>query len=260
MTLSSQMLLAPILGALIGLALGMLGGGGSILTVPILVYILRLDAHIAVATSLVIVGANALVGAGMHWRQCHVRLQQALLFGAYGIPAAYAGARLSRFLSGPVLLVLFALLMLVIAAVMLRGGAKPAGQGNAASWWRVLLGGVGVGFLTGFLGVGGGFLIVPALVLLLGMEMPDAVGSSLVVIAINSAAGLAGQMSEATLPWTLIGIFVIAGLLGLRAGSWATRWISPGRLRQSFAVFVVALALVLLAINLPAVVAAYTAA
>lgn len=260
MTSSSQLLLAPILGALIGLALGMLGGGGSILTVPMLVYVLRLDAHIAVATSLVIVGINALAGAGMHWREQHVRLKQALLFGAYGIPAAFVGARLSRFLSGPMLLVLFALLMLVIAALMLRGGAKPAGQGGAAAWWRVMLGGLGVGFLTGFLGVGGGFLIVPALVLLLGMEMPDAVGSSLVVIAINSAAGLLGQISAAALPWTLIGIFVVAGLFGLRVGSWATRWIAPGRLRQSFAVFVIALALVLLAINLPAVVTAYAAA
>lgn len=259
MTLSSQLLLAPLLGSLIGMALGMLGGGGSILTVPMLVYLLRLDAHIAVATSLVIVGVNALAGAGMHWRERHVRLKQALLFGAYGIPAAFVGARLSRFLSGPALLVLFAVLMLVVAALMLRGSAKPARQGGAASWWRVVLGGLGVGFLTGFLGVGGGFLIVPALVLLLGMEMPDAVGSSLVVIALNSAAGLLGHLSDGALPWTLIGIFVVAGLIGLRVGSWTTRWIAPGRLRQSFAIFVVALALVLLAINLPAVVTAYAA-
>ena len=157
----THLVLAPILGSLIGLALGLLGGGGSILTVPVLVYLLRLDAHIAVATSLVIVGMNALVGAGFHWRQRHVKLKQALLFGAYGIPAAYIGARLSGFVSGPVLLVLFAILMLVVAVLMLRGGVKAAGHDGAASWWRVLLGGVGVGFLTGFLGVGGGFLIVP---------------------------------------------------------------------------------------------------
>ena len=251
-----QLLLAPVLGALIGVALGMLGGGGSILTVPMLVYLLRLDARIAVATSLVIVGVNALAGAGMHWRERHVKLNQALLFGAYGIPAAYVGARLSRFLSGPVLLVLFAVLMLVVAALMLRDGTKPARQRGTASWWRVLLGGLGVGFLTGFLGVGGGFLIVPALVLLVGMEMADAVGSSLVVIALNSAAGLLGHLSDGALPWTLIGIFVIAGLIGLHVGAWSTRWISPGRLRQSFAVFVVALALVLLAINVPAAMAA----
>lgn len=260
MNLSNQLLLAPILGALIGLALGMLGGGGSILTVPILVYLLGLDAHIAVATSLVIVGINAVAGAGMHLRERHVRLKQALFFGAYGIPAAFVGARLSRFLSGPTLLVLFAVLMLVVAALMLRRSAPPAWQGSATSGWRVVLGGLSVGFLTGFLGVGGGFLIVPALVLLLGMEMPEAVGSSLVVIALNSVAGLLGHLDNSALPWTLIGIFAISGLVGLRVSSWTTHWIPPGRLRQSFALFVVALALVLLAINLPAVVTAYAAA
>lgn len=252
----STLLIAPLLGVMIGLALGMLGGGGSILTVPMLVYILRQDPQIAVATSLVIVGANAITGAWLHRREGHVRLKQALLFGAYGIPAAYGAARLSSLLSGPMLLVLFALLMLIIAALMLRGGVtgKPATASRTpAAWWRVLLGGAGVGFLTGFLGVGGGFLIVPALVLLLSMDMPDAVGSSLVVIALNSAAGLLGHASDGALPWPMIAIFVIAGLAGLLLGARAARMLSPARLRQSFAIFVVALALVLLVINVPVV-------
>ncbi|GAC1385974.1 MAG: hypothetical protein NVSMB42_05970 [Herpetosiphon sp.] len=260
MTQQSQLLLAPILGLLIGIALGMLGGGGSILTVPILVYILRQDPHIAVATSLVIVGLNSLVGVGFHWRDGHVKLKQALIFSAYGIPAAYIGARLSKLLSGPVLLVLFALLMLVIAGLMLRSGERTeAGDVKrvAVAWWRGLLGGVGVGFLTGFLGVGGGFLIVPALVLLVGMTMTDAVGSSLLVIALNSAAGFMGHLNDGALPWPLIGVFLVAGLIGLWLGSLMTRRLSPGRLRQSFAVFVVALAVVLLGINVPAVVHAY---
>ncbi len=255
----SSLLLAPFLGGLIGIALGMLGGGGSILTVPILVYILRQDPHIAVAASLIIVGMNALAGAWLHRREGHVQLKQALLFGAYGIVAAYGGARLAQYLSGPVLLVLFALLMLVVAGLMLRKRTQPQRQGDTQltpAWWHVLLGGVGVGFLTGFLGVGGGFLIVPALVLLLGMEMPDAVGSSLVVIAMNSAAGLAGHLSRAALPWPLIGILVIAGLGGLVLGTRVTRRLSPTRLRQSFALFVVVLAVILLGINVPAVMTA----
>lgn len=257
MMLPTTMLLAPLLGALIGLALGMLGGGGSILTVPILVYILQQDAHSAVATSLVIVGANAVLGAWLHRRGGHVKLQQALIFGAVGIPAAFGGARLSNLLSGPMLLVLFALLMLVIAFIMLRGGlAVRQEHSHAPVWWKVALGGGGVGFLTGFLGVGGGFLIVPALVLLLGMEMADAVGSSLVVIAINSAAGLLGHLSDSALPWGLIGVFVIAGLVGLLAGARMTRQLAPHRLRQAFAMFVVALAVVLLAINGPSVIGA----
>lgn len=255
MVVSQSLLLAPLLGALIGLALGLLGGGGSILTVPILVYILHQDPHVAVATSLIIVGANAMLGAWMHRRQGHVRFKQALLFGALGVPAAFGGARLSHSVSGPLLLVLFALLMLVVATLMLRGGmTRQSSSNHALVWWRVLLGGAGVGFLTGFLGVGGGFLIVPALVLLLGMEMPDAVGSSLVVIAINSAAGLLGQVGTTDLPWTLIGVFVIAGLVGLGIGARATRLLSPDRLRQAFAVFVIALAIVLLVMNIPTVV------
>lgn len=253
----TTLLLAPLLGALIGLALGMLGGGGSILTVPMLVYLLGQPPHTAIAASLVIVGANALTGAWLHHRTGHVRLNAALLFGISGMPAAYVGARLSAQISGAWLLVLFALLMLVIAALMLRGGIPSAAVHRQPDrWWRVLLGGLGVGFLTGFLGVGGGFLIVPALVLLLGMEMPDAVGSSLVVIALNCVAGLFGHLSTGELPWLLIGLFVLAGLLGLRVGERATRVLAPRRLRQAFALFVVVLAVTLLAINVPAVVTA----
>lgn len=250
-------MLAPLLGMLIGLALGMLGGGGSILTVPILVYILRQDPHIAVATSLMIVGMNALIGTWLHYRAGRVRMKPALLFGATGILAAFGGARLSKLISGPVLLISFALLMLVVATLMLRSShnTTTALPSQPVVWWRMVLGGMGVGFLTGFLGVGGGFLIVPALVLLLGMEMADAVGSSLVVIALNSAAGLLGQLNGTTLPWTLIGVFVIAGIVGLQLGARATKNLSPTRLRQSFAIFVLGLAVVLLAINIPVVLA-----
>ena len=247
----SALLLAAMLGAAIGLALGMLGGGGSILTVPALVYLLGQNPHGAVGSSLVIVGANALVGAWLHGRAGHVRLRAALLFGAAGVAAAFGGARLSRLLPGPALLALFALLMLVIAVVMLRGQARPAAQPAAPVWWRVLLGGVTVGFLTGFLGVGGGFLIVPALVLLLGMDMRDAVGSSLVVIAINSAAGLLGHLDDGALNWALIGTLLAGGAPGLLLGARLARRLPPARLRQSFAVFVVLLGVTLLAINIP---------
>lgn len=253
---TTTLVLAPGLGALIGLALGMLGGGGSILTVPILVYLLRQDPHAAVATSLVIVGTNALTGAWLHGREGHVRLKQALLFGGYGLVAAFVGARVSRLVPDHLLLVLFAVLMLLIAALMLRRSRTPPsphGDHAPAAWWRIILGGAGVGFLTGFLGVGGGFLVVPALVLLLGMDMADAVGSSLVVIALNSAAGLLGHLGEGALPWALIAVFLGGGVAGLVLGARLARRLPAGRLRQMFAVFVVALAMVLLALNLPAV-------
>ncbi|WP_043097289.1 sulfite exporter TauE/SafE family protein [Kallotenue papyrolyticum] len=254
--IQTTLLLAPLLGTLIGLALGMLGGGGSILTVPMLVYLLGQPPHTAIAASLVIVGLNALSGAWLHHRAGHVHLWQALLFGVYGMPAAYVGARLSAQISGAWLLVLFALLMLVIAGLMLRGGIQTtAARWSQDRWWRVLLGGLGVGFLTGFLGVGGGFLIVPALVLLLGMEMPDAVGSSLVVIALNCAAGLLGHLGDGNLPWLLMLLLVVTGLVGVRLGEQATRRLSASQLRRAFALVVVALAVTLLAINVPAVLA-----
>lgn len=246
------LLLILVLGALIGLALGALGGGGSILTIPILVYILRLDTHTAVTASLVIVGMNALFGMVLHYRAGHVRVKKALLFGTYGLVASYIGARLSSILPGPVLLMLFGLLMFVIALMMLRP-KKPIQEGRQQSWWMTLLGGLGVGFLTGFLGVGGGFLLVPALVLFLGMTMQDAVGSSLLVIAINSVAGLLGHLNSGPLPWLEIIIFAAAGLVGLLAGTSLTKKIPAQRLSQLFAVFVLVLAIVVLSINIPAV-------
>ena len=249
-----MILLAATLGALIGLTLGMLGGGGSILTVPALVYVLGQDAHTAVGASLVIVGMNALTGAWLHHRAGHVRLRAALLFGGAGLLAAFAGARLSRLLPGPLLLVLFALLMLVVAALMLGGAGRTASLHLATvEWWKILLGGATVGFLTGFLGVGGGFLIVPALVLLLGMEMRDAVGSSLVVIALNSAAGLLGHLGDGGVGWGLIGLLLLGGLPGLLLGARLARGLPVVRLRQGFAVLVLLLGGVLLATNVPLV-------
>lgn len=240
-------LIILVLGTLVGLALGALGGGGSILTVPILVYLLHLNTYIAVATSLVIVGVNALIGTLLHYRAGHVRLKESLLFGIYGVLASYIGARVSSLLPSSILLMLFGVLMLVIATVMLR--PKEQIPFTHRSWWMTLLVGVGVGFLTGFLGVGGGFLIVPALVLLLGMSMPDAVGSSLVVITLNSAAGVLGHLSGGPLPWTSIALFVLAGLIGLLMGTRITKMVPAARLRQSFACFVFILGSIILMLN-----------
>lgn len=248
----NQLLMIIVFGTAIGLALGMLGGGGSILTVPVLVYLLQMDPHMAVTASLFIVGLNALMGSILHWRAGHVKLKEALLFGLTGIPASYAGARASTLLSSTVLLVCFAFLMLVIAALMLRPKTALAKQTTRRPWWLILLGGLGVGLLTGFLGVGGGFLIVPALVLLLGMEMPAAVGSSLVVIALNSVAGIIGHLnSPVTLPWAEMGVFTAVGIAGLFAGAKLTRILPVSRLQQAFALFVFGLGLVLLLLNVP---------
>ncbi len=244
-------------GAMIGLSLGLLGGGGSILTVPILIYALGQDARAAVATSLAIVGANAVVGTMLHWRAGHVQVRQALVFGAAGMAGAYLSAGFSHQVSDELLLVLFAVLMLVIGGLMVRPltvAHRPTPAPDQPLWQRlgrILIVGAGVGALTGFLGVGGGFLIVPALVLVLGMDMADAVGSSLLVIGLNSVAGLAGHLQAGNLNWGLVGLFTVAGVLGLLMGTrWSHHWPAQ-RLRRAFAGLVLSLALVLLMLNLP---------
>ncbi|GHO63256.1 UPF0721 transmembrane protein [Ktedonobacter sp. SOSP1-52] len=250
----SLLLMTVLFGAAIGLVLGMLGGGGSILTVPVLVYLLHMDPHMAVTASLIIVGLNALMGSVLHWRAGNVKLKEAFLFGMYGIVSSYAGARVSTMLNSTLLLMLFALLMLVIALLMLRPkmGVVTSTTATRRPWWLVLLGGLGAGLLTGFLGVGGGFLIVPALVLLLGMDMTTAVGSSLVVIALTSAAGIAGHLnSHIALPWTEILVFTAMGFTGLLAGTKLARMLPVARLQQTFALFVLGLSLVLLLLNVP---------
>lgn len=249
------LLLEAVFGAAIGLALGLLGGGGSILTVPILIYILGQDTHAAIATSLAIVGTNAIIGTGMHWRAGHVRVREALIFGAIGMVGAYLSAGLGQLLSDALLLVLFAVLMLIVGALMLRpvkvATSHTSPRQGFDRWWRIVAAGLGVGVLTGFLGVGGGFLIVPALVLVLGMPMADAVGSSLLVIALNSVAGLAGKLPLAGLDWQLTLIFVVAGIIGLLLGThWSNIWPAQ-RLRGTFAGMVLVLAVVLLVLNVP---------
>ncbi len=256
------LLLAALFGVLIGLALGLLGGGGSILTVPILIYFLGQDAQAAVVTSLAIVGTNAVIGTAMHWRAGHVQLRQALTFGAAGMAGAYLSATLASHLniSDALLLVLFALLMLVVGGLMLRPARAAndppcAGCSGLQRLWRTLIAGLGVGVLTGFLGVGGGFLIVPALVLVLGIPMADAVGSSLLIIVLNSLAGLAGYYPMEGLNWPLTIAFILAGMLGLSLGThWSHIWPTQ-RLRRAFAGMVVGLAVILLALNIPSLLA-----
>lgn len=203
-----------ILGFSIGLTLGFLGGGGSILTVPVLVYIVGLSPQAAVTASLMIVGANASIGAFFHRSQGTLNWRVALLFGGVGMAAAYLSSGLSRLVTPNVLMILFALLMLVVGLWMLLN-KTPANAAHADRGWPVTaLSGAGVGVLTGFLGVGGGFLIVPALVMFVGLPIRQAVGTSLVVIAMNSLAGVLGHLSGEPVNLTIVGIFVVAGLLG----------------------------------------------
>ncbi len=306
-------------GLLIGLSLGALGGGGSILTVPALVYLLHQAPHAATTGSLLIVGITA--GAGMiaHLRAGRVRLGPGIAFGVLGVAGSYAGTRLSASIRPDLLLSLFAGLMLAAAAAMLRrrgaaGRHVPAAEaqhappeaavpddldasssrtrtvtasssrtrtvtaslhtpvtavraparsmarrrpgGTAArQGLKIVAAATAVGLLTGFFGVGGGFVIVPALVLALGFEMPVAVGTSLLVIAINSAAALTARLGgHVHLAWPLLGVFTAAALAGALAGNRVASRLDPSRLTAAFAVLLIAVASYSLSRSLPGLV------
>ena len=251
------LLLSLVLGFGIGGSLGLLGGGGSILTVPALVYLIGQTPQIAVTTSLAIVGANSALGAFFHRSQGTLNWRVALIFGGTGMLFSYLAAGFSKQFSPNVLMVAFALLMLVVGIVLVR--QKPTAAklkladdaSNDLRLWKVLLGGAAVGLLTGILGVGGGFLIVPALVMLVGMSMHQAVGTSLVVITMNSISGFMGHINGMKLDLPLILVFIAAGLVGTFAGSRLGRRLDATLLRKAFALFVIVLAVFLLVDNLP---------
>lgn len=231
-----MLILGSLLGLVVGGALGLLGGGGSILTVPVFVYVLDLPVKQAVPASLAVVGVTALVGAARHGRYGHVRVGTALLFGAGAMVGAFAGARIAEHLTATFQMALFALVMLTAALSMFRG--RPEREGlSGRHLLAVPLVAVPVGVLTGIVGVGGGFLIVPALVLLLALPMREAVGTSLLVISLNAAAGFAGYLGRAEIPWELMGVFTLFTVAGILLGAPAAARVPQGALRRGFAVF-----------------------
>jgi uncharacterized protein len=250
------------LGFAIGLSLSLLGGGGSILTVPALVYLVGQSPQAAVTTSLAIVGGNSVLGAYFHSGQAIPKSEAApggalnwrvaAVFGGVGMVVSYLSAGLSKRVPPAALLAAFAVLMLVIGVLMLVQSRQPEqARGSLRPWWVLVASGAGVGLLTGVLGVGGGFLIVPALVMLVGLPIYQAVGTSLIIIAANSAAGLAGHLNQGLFDVTLTVIFVAAGFAGTFVGSRLAHRLPAGRLKQAFAAFVIVLAIFLLRDNLP---------
>ncbi|MEH1016175.1 sulfite exporter TauE/SafE family protein [Micromonospora sp. CPCC 206060] len=238
---------------LIGISLGLLGGGGSILAVPLLVYVADLPTREAIATSLLVVGVTSAVGVLPHARAYRVRWRTGLTFGLAGMAGAYAGGRLAAYLPAAVLLTGFALMMLATAAAMIRGrraaGHEPVR--HELPVLRVVLDGVVVGLVTGLVGAGGGFLVVPALALLGGLPMPVAVGTSLVVIAMKSFAGLAGYLSSVDMNWGLAVAVTLAAVVGSLAGGRLAGRIPEHILRRSFGWFVMVMGLFVLGQQLP---------
>lgn len=243
-----DLLFAFLLALPVGIALGLLGGGGSILTVPLLVYVLGVEAKSAIATSLLVVGITASAALVLHARAKRVQWRTGLIFGAAGMVGAYLAGRVAEAIPGVVLLVAFGVMMLVTAVAMLRGRSTPAVASTSARLpiVKVLLEGLAVGGVTGLVGAGGGFLVVPALVLLGGVPMHVAVGTSLVVVAMKSFAGLAGYLGHATIDWPLAAVVSTAAVVGSLVGAtWAAR-IPQRVLRRGFAIFVLVMAVLML--------------
>jgi uncharacterized membrane protein YfcA len=248
-------------GMLIGLSLGALGGGGSILTVPALVYLLGQSPHQATAASLLVVGLAAVVGAIAHARAGRAQLKTGAVFGLLGVAGSYAGSLASAAVPGSVLLAGFGVLMLVVAATMIarrrRGRPLPGPARDPRSRGRqavvVAAAATGVGLVTGFFGVGGGFVVVPALVLALGFDMPTAAGTSLVVIALNSAVALATRAAHGalSLDWALVAMFTGAAVVGTLLGARLAGRASPHRLSAAFTLLVVLVAGYTLARSVP---------
>ncbi len=279
-----RLLLSLPLGILLGMALGALGGGGSILAVPALVYVVGLEPKPAVTTSLVVVGVAALGGMASHWRGGRVRLAAGLWFGIAGIGGSLLGSRLNRAVDPTVLLITFSGLMMV-AAWRMWASAQPkdpdptihqstdaqesevvvecqgpsVGSTDTRATTRAVPGGVGrgavsivasfvvagtaVGFMTGFFGVGGGFIIVPTLVLILGFDMPEAVGTSLLIIAIISAVALSSRLATTGVDWRVAIPFTVAALVGALVGNRVADRLPSSDLIRWFAALLVAVAL-----------------
>jgi uncharacterized membrane protein YfcA len=240
-------LFGGLLGLAIGFVLGLLGGGGSILAVPTFLYVFHVQAKPAIAMSLVVVGMSALVGFLTHWRQGTVNLRIATLFGALAMVGSFSGARLAHFVPASVQLAMFTAFALTAAVMMLRDSmrksianvAPTAGPLRFSPWLGVQA--VAVGLLTALIGAGGGFLIVPSLVLMANVPVKEAVGSSLLIIAMNATSGVAGYLGQVEFDWSLVASFTAIAAIGAVIGTRFMRRLPAARIKQGFAIMILVL-------------------
>lgn len=260
--MEAQIIIALALAALVGVSLGLLGGGGSILTVPILTYVLGMDPREAIAASLFIVGTTSAVGAILHAKAGRVRWRTGLIFGAAGMAGGFLGGLVGGFIPGVVLMVLFAVMMVVTAVAMIRG-RKSGGSATATDATpqlplvRIVLDGLLVGVATGLVGAGGGFLVVPALNLLGGLPMAIAVGTSLLVIVMKSYAGLAGYLLTVRIDWPIVLAFTATAVLGSFVGSALAGRLPERALRRGFGIFVLVMGVFVLVQEVPELISSF---
>ncbi|WP_343674210.1 sulfite exporter TauE/SafE family protein [Chitinophaga sp.] len=247
---------------LIGISLGLIGGGGSILAMPVMVYLFGVSPVTATSYSLFIVGSTSLVGAAQQYKQGSVNIKMAFLFAATSVLAVFLTrkylvpaipehiATIGRFsiTESWLTMVMFAILMLVSSIFMIRNNSIKAEtrDDQGINFWKLIVYGTGIGLVTGLLGAGGGFLLIPALVLILRLPMKEAVGTSLLVIALNSLIGFLGNIQEKGIDWRLLGTVTLLAIGGILAGSYLNRKISSGRLKQGFGWFVLLMGIYIL--------------
>ena len=248
----SQGTLGVASGSLVGFSLGLVGGGGSILAVPLLVYLVGVaNPHVAIGTSALAVAANAAANLANHARSGNVKWRCASVFAAAGVIGAYLGSTLGKAIDGQKLLALFAVLMIIVAGLMLRGRGH---EGDAAvrlgrdNLPKLVAMGVMTGVLSGFFGIGGGFLIVPALIMATGMPVLHAVGSSLVAVTAFGATAAANYAISGLVDWPLAALFLLGGVAGGAIGARSAKTLAArkGMLNTVFAALVAAVAIYVL--------------
>ncbi len=235
------MIIANLLAILIGLSLGVMGGGGSILTVPILVYVIGMDPKDSIALSLAIVGSTSLIGSFGHYKKGNINLRIASVFGPIAMGGTFIGAKLAKFMSGSTQMIIFAVIMLIASIFMFKGRKdnEDIQEVEKLNYPLVIIQGLFVGIVTGTVGVGGGFLIVPALVLMAGLRMKKAVGTSLLIISLNSFSGFLGYIDQVEVPWPFLLTFILFTGIGIAIGNKLVDYVSGQKLKIGFAVFLI---------------------
>ena len=239
-----MMILGLALALVVGLSMGVLGAGGSIITIPIFVYIIGFEVKSSIAMSLAIVGATSLVGAIQHWRIRNVNLRIAVMFAPTAMVGTYLGARLAVFFSAGAQLGLFGTVLLAASFSMLRDTGRTGGVGgwhmtlSVGTVALIILEALAVGVLTGLVGVGGGFLIVPVLVLLGGLPMKQAIGTSLLIITLKSFAGFVGYLGQVEVQWAFMAGFTGIAIAGIWIGTHLVQLVSQPALKRGFGVFI----------------------
>lgn len=255
-------IIGHLLAGCIGISLGLLGGGGSVLTLPILVYVMGIPPKSAIAMTLVIVGIVSIIGSIPHWRKGNVNLKKVFLFGQATMLGAFGGANLAilPFITEKIQLLLFVIMMILAAVLIIRKNLSPPSSlfknktdSNHKvqpvyrySWPWLVLEGLGIGILIGLVGVGGGFAIVPALVLLGNTPIKEAIGTSLVIISLNGIAGFLGYVGKVPLDWSLMASFTLVASFGTFFGAYLSQYVQAKQLEKGFGYFLIVVAVFIL--------------